>query len=149
MDYPKITDVIEAVKGRLSDLQYEDGAPFFAEVRGAVISGWENLFQAIPELTSFPVAVVAAGDINTEHLAAARSVSLVVIVIDEFCFSAEDLSAYDRIDRIAGALSGDVPGQTLKLGGANLLFEAVEPLNVDPSHTAWLVKITAKMSIIM
>ena len=54
MEYPLITHTLDLLRERLAAMTGDDGAPLFQEVRPAVITSYENLFEVIPELTFFP-----------------------------------------------------------------------------------------------
>lgn len=148
MEYPLITHTLDLLRERLAAMTGDDGAPLFQEVRPAVITSYENLFEVIPELTFFPCAILAAGVITPTNMAATREVEIAVLVIDEFKPCPTDLSGITLIEKTAHVLSGDNPGQALKIENIHFVFDSITPLELDAQHTGWNITLIAKMSFI-
>ncbi|MDD3154929.1 MAG: hypothetical protein PHS41_08675 [Victivallaceae bacterium] len=135
MEYVKINRILDALKGELEALP----GPAFQEVRISSISGYETLFEAIPELTGFPAAVISPGGMEVRDLAASRTVELAVFVIDEYAASDREkaISCCEMLDEVYFLLSGSVPGAAFPLAGGRLLLEGMRPVDLDAMHVAW------------
>lgn len=145
MEYVSLLDIAEEVKQKLT------ASGLFSEVRRAAITGAENLFAAVPELSVFPVAIVNTPPQSFPVPGAWRDLALEIIIVDEFVpldMEAKAESACRLLDGVVQALTPTQPGQSLRLDcGANLLLEDVMALAVDSQHTAWLVETRVKSPI--
>lgn len=138
MEYIGLNEIIDEVKGLL------EASALFQSVSKAAITGVENLFAAIPELSAFPAAIVNCPPQTFPQPAAYRELALEIIVIDEFVPLSMDekaTSACTLLDGVVQQLTAKVPGQTYRLYcGASLMIEDIMALAVDSQHTAWLVE---------
>ena len=140
MEYPAINKILAAVCERLQEIPDPAALaqPLLREIRTACITGYENLFALLPDLTAFPAAIVAAGNLSFPEMATVREVELAVIIIDEFRASPElAVAGYDLVDRFAGCLTGPFPGAALELDGVHFITEGIQPLELDGDHTGW------------
>lgn len=140
MEFPLTAELMENIAAYLR----ENTLARFREVRTASASSYANILGLLPEVTSFPAAIVVAGNVNPLNLGATRETEIAVIVIDSFRFGAEDLSTNTLVDHTMQALSGEL-GQPLILEGVPYLWESARPLDLaDSMHTAWIITFTAK-----
>ena len=145
MEFPLTNEITGQVRAVLEQAQ----SPGFAEVRCAVLSGFSNLIELLPELTHFPAAVITAGSIRPLNIGATRETEVSVIIIDEFRSSADETAGADLIDRTLSLLSPDSPGQPLTIGRVHYVFHSVTPLDLtDMQHCALNLTFTAKTSFI-
>lgn len=148
MEYTLIPHILDLLKQRLEGLTSDGGAALFQLVRPAAITSYGNLFEVIPELTFFPCAVLASGVITPTNMAATREVEIAVLVIDEFRPSPGDLSGILLVEKTVQCLTGDLPGQALKIENINFVFDSVQPLELDSLHCGWNITLIAKMAFI-
>ena len=78
MEFPLTNEILANVWKILSD------SGIYQEVRCAVMSGYSNLFELLPELTAFPAAVICSGSIREPDPGATRETEVAVLVLDEF-----------------------------------------------------------------
>ena len=145
MEFPLTNEILEQIRTVLAD----DRTPMFSEVRCAVLSGYSNLIELLPELTHFPAAVITAGSIRPLNIGTTRETEVSVIVIDRFRSSADETAGFTLIDRTLARLSPGQPGQPLTIGRVHFVFHSVTPLDLtDMQHCAWNITFTAKTSFI-
>lgn len=138
MEYVKVDDIMTELKGKLV------GSGLFRTVTKAAITGAENLFRAIPELSAFPAAIVNCPPQTFPTPGAWRELAVEIIIVDEFL--ADDMerkasSAVALLDGVVTMLTAATPGQSLRLAvGANLTLEDIMAVAVDSMHTAWLAE---------
>jgi hypothetical protein len=145
MEFPLTNHVIGLVKAALA----RDHPNDFAEIRCAVLSGFSNLIELLPELSLFPAAVITAGSIRPIDQGATRETEVSIIVVDEFRCSADDTRGFNLIDRTVARLSSDIPGQPLTIGRVHFVFHSVTPLDLSSTeHCAWNLTFIAKSSFI-
>ena len=160
MEYPLINTVLSALGDRLAALPLVEAATpseepepltettrLIKDIRAACICGYENLFALMPELTAFPAAIIACGGGYYQD-AAIRELEVAIIIIDEFQSYGSAESGYALLDRVSKSLTGESPGQHLKIGNINYLLRNFDPLELDSAHTAFLfdIKATAAFS---
>ncbi len=149
MEYPLINDSLALIAARLAAMVCDE-QPLFKEIRTVVISGYENLFELLPDLTMFPAAVVACGGGEFPHNAAARELEIAVIVIDEFQVTSEQAaSGYKLLDQVTGGLTGSRPGTALKLENHHFLMQSFMPLELDSTHTAFKFELKATAGFVI
>lgn len=148
MEYPLINTVLSALGDRLAALPLEEPEPpteperLIKDIRAACICGYENLFALMPELTAFPAAIIACGGGYYQD-AAIRELEVAIIIVDEFQSYGSAESGYALLDRVSQSLTGESPGQHLKIGNINYLLRSFDPLELDSAHTAFLFDIQA------
>lgn len=138
MEYIGLNAIMDELKGRLA------ASGLFREVSKVAITSAENLFEAIPELSAFPAALVNTPPQTFPEPGAWRDLAQEIILVDEFLagdMERKATSAAELLDGVVGLLTGDEPGQACGLAcGASLLIEDIMALAVDSQHTAWLVE---------
>lgn len=144
MEFPLTSEILYNVWKVLSD------SGIFRECRCAVMSGYSNLFELLPELTIFPACVICSGSVREVDLGASRETEVAVLVLDEFRTDAETLEGHDLVDRTLTKLTSSIPGQALTVGRVHYLLHSVTPIDLEESmHTAWNITFTAKTSFIL
>jgi hypothetical protein len=138
MEYIGLNEIMDEVRGML------EATGLFRLVTKGAITGAENLFLAIPELSEFPAAIVNCPPQRFPQPVAWRELALEIILVDEFLpLSMEEkaASACALLDGVVAKVTGTEPGKSLCMAcGANLMLEDIMALAVDSQHTAWLVE---------
>lgn len=143
MEFPLTNEILTNVWKILSD------SGIYQEVRCAVMSGYSNLFELLPELTAFPAAVICSGSIREPDPGATRETEVAVLVLDEFRTDHQALGGHDLIDRTLTLLTGVFPGQPLTIGRVHYMLHSVTPVDLEESmHTAWNITLSAKTAFI-
>jgi len=143
-----INSILSALKTRIEALEKE-GVPLFADVRIACIDGFGRIFDMLPDL-NVPAAVVVAGTTEYENGGASRKINVGVILISSFSCAPEDAQdCYGRLEAVCASLTGNVPGQAVRIAGSNLFLNNFQPLEIDNgSNTAFVLDLTADTSFI-
>lgn len=141
MNYIALNTITQAVKEQLQ--------PLFSEVKIAAISGYNNLFEALPSLSTFPAAIIAIGNVDHLEQGVIREIEIHIIIIDEFRLSLTDVnSTFELLDSVSSKLTPEVPGGILKLGGAVIIAQYMEVLELDSQHNGYHFTLKATTSFI-
>ena len=172
MEYPLIYDAATSLAAILtalpvapafppSDLSDPSSAPgeagseyiavrrtdLFREVRVLCLSGYEHLFQLLPELSFFPAAIVCVGGGDFSDVNAYRELELAIIVVDELRLVEDQAQAsYALLDKVSSALTGDVPGVPLELDEVQYFLKDFRSLELDNSHVAYVFTVNTMAS---
>ena len=132
MQYVALTEITTALKARLEALG------IFLDVRIAALTSYQNLFEMLPDLATFPAAVISIGSIDFEEAAVIKDNEVSILLIDKFQTSTESAqSIYEIIDATSKSLTADTPGNSLKIAGVHLLPINFRPIEVDGTHSTF------------
>ncbi len=145
MTYEKtIQETCEAIRVLLS------GTGLLQSAHTLPLTGFKNLWAAVPELTRFPAAIVSAGRIEPEDMGATRNVEIVVFLVDRFRgLSDRASSGHALVDGVCDALTADAPGRALAVGNVHWTLDSVLPVDLDDkAHTGWQISLDAHMGFV-
>lgn len=156
MEYPLIQSVSQNIAAILTALPVapafppsdpSDPSPLFREVRVLCLSGYEHLFQLLPELSFFPAAIVCVGGGDFSDVNAYRELELAVIVVDELRLVEDQAQAsYALLDKVSSALTGIVPGVPLEIDEVQYFLKDFRSLELDNSHVAYVFTVNTMAS---
>lgn len=144
MQYIKtIEETCELIRARLEATGLLPGGAYTV-----VLTGFENLWKVVPELTRFPAALVSPGRVAPEELSVAQAVEIAIFVVDDFRgIGDQAASGAALMDAIRDSLTGDMPGQSLDIEGVHFLFDSIRPVPVKGGdQVGWQITLEAKMS---
>ncbi len=142
MQYIKtIAETCELVRARLEE------TGLFQTAVTVVLTGFENLWNVLPELTLFPAAIVSPKCVSPEELSMAQTIEISVFVVDDFQgIGDQSASGAALMDAVHNSLTGDIPGQALDIDGVHFLFDSIRSVPVaGGDQVVWEVTIYAKM----
>ena len=145
-----INTLLDALKERINGLRTAEEEPLFADVRIACIDGFGRLCELLPDL-AVPAAVLVAGTTEYEDAGASRRINIGVILVSSFsCAPEEARASYGRLEAVCSLLTGDAPGAAVNIGGAHVLLNNFQPLEIDNgTNTEFVLDLTAQTSFKM
>lgn len=107
--------------------------------------GYTSLFEALPDLTNFPAAVLGAGNMTMENGGYTSRTSINVVVIDTYYGNdAKTAESQNVLKKTAEALNCSVFARPLCINNVHYVFDRIEKLKINDEHIAWRIKLTAK-----
>lgn len=109
-----------------------------------------EILKQLPDL-AVPAAVLVAGTTEYEDAGASRRINIGVILVSSFsCAPEEARASYGRLEAVCSLLTGDAPGAAVNIGGAHVLLNNFQPLEIDNgTNTAFVLDLTAQTSFKM
>ncbi|OQA87871.1 MAG: hypothetical protein BWY31_00525 [Lentisphaerae bacterium ADurb.Bin242] len=107
--------------------------------------GYTALFEALPDLTNFPAAIIATGEVMMENGGYTSRTSIDVIVIDTYYGNdAKTEESQNVLKKTTEALNCNGFAKPLCINKVHYIFERITKLFLGDEYLVWNIRLVAK-----